>query len=70
MEQALGTHAGIVHLLDLDGNRTKSYKPHYASIVDISLDTNAEFVATASIDGSWTLSLLDQRRIYAYINVG
>jgi len=49
--QVLGTHAGIIHLLDSTGERIKSYKPHYASIVDISLDTNAEFVATASLDG-------------------
>ncbi|KAF7331583.1 Vacuolar assembling protein [Mycena kentingensis (nom. inval.)] len=32
---ALGTHAGIVHILDLYGNRIKSYKPHMASVIDI-----------------------------------
>jgi len=51
MMQVLGTHAGIIHLLDPTGNRIKSYKPHYASVIDISLDTNAEFIATASLDG-------------------
>lgn len=49
--QAMGTHAGIIHILDLTGKRIKSYKPHMASIVDISLDATADFVATASIDG-------------------
>jgi len=49
--QALGTHGGIVHILDLKGTRIKSYKPHQASIVDISMDITADFVATASIDG-------------------
>ncbi|KAJ7195868.1 vacuolar assembling protein VPS41 [Mycena rebaudengoi] len=48
---ALGTHGGIVHILDLTGNRIKSYKPHMASIVDICMDETAEYVATASIDG-------------------
>ena len=48
----MGTHSGIVHILDLEGKRIKSFKPHLASIVDISLDTSAEFVATASIDGT------------------
>jgi len=51
----MGTHAGIVHVLDLQGNRIKSYKRHVASIVDISLDATADFIATASIDGqSWS----------------
>jgi hypothetical protein len=49
--QALGTHAGIIHILDITGKRIKSYKPHLASVVDISLDATADFVATASIDG-------------------
>lgn len=51
LSQAMGTHAGIIHILDLTGTRIKSYKPHMASIVDISLDSTADFVATASIDG-------------------
>jgi len=55
--QALGTHAGIIHILDLTGKRIKSYKPHLASVVDISLDATADFVATASIDG-WVFSFL------------
>jgi hypothetical protein len=40
-----------VHILDLKGNRIKSYKPHLASVIDICLDVTADFVATASIDG-------------------
>jgi vacuolar protein sorting-associated protein 41 len=56
--QALGTHAGIIHILDLTGKRIKSYKPHLASVVDISLDATADFVATASIDGGYFFILL------------
>ncbi|KAJ7638224.1 vacuolar assembling protein VPS41 [Roridomyces roridus] len=48
---ALGTHGGFVHILDIAGNRKKSYKPHMASVIDICMDETAEFVATASIDG-------------------
>jgi hypothetical protein len=50
-KQALGTHAGVVHILDLSGKRIKSYKPHQASVSDIGMDESACFVATASIDG-------------------
>ncbi|TFK29012.1 hypothetical protein FA15DRAFT_678099 [Coprinopsis marcescibilis] len=48
---ALGTHAGIVHIMDVSGKRLKSYKPHLASIVDIEFDETGEWIATASIDG-------------------
>jgi hypothetical protein len=51
MIKALGTHAGIVHILDLKGKRIKSYKPHQASVVDICMDSTGDFVGTASIDG-------------------
>ncbi|KAL1735575.1 hypothetical protein EV714DRAFT_243652 [Schizophyllum commune] len=62
------THAGVVHILDLNGTRVKSYKKHLASITDISLDD--DFIATASMDGHvFVLSLtspetqdLDMRR--------
>ena len=49
--QALGTHNGFAHILDLTGKRTKTFKPHTASVVDMCFDTTAEFVATASMDG-------------------
>jgi vacuolar protein sorting-associated protein 41 len=49
--QAIGTHAGIVHVLELRGTRVKSFKPHSASIVDLCLDEGGEFFATASLDG-------------------
>ncbi|XP_006456893.1 hypothetical protein AGABI2DRAFT_229096 [Agaricus bisporus var. bisporus H97] len=64
--QALGTHAGIVHLLDLSGKRLKSFKPHFASIIDISLDTNAEFVATASIDGQVVVHSITTTESYVF----
>ncbi|KAF9498914.1 vacuolar assembling protein VPS41 [Pleurotus eryngii] len=63
---ALGTHNGIVHILDLSGNRIKSYKPHMASVVDICMDSLAEFVATASIDGQVVIHSLSSKESYAF----
>jgi hypothetical protein len=54
----LGTHGGVVHVLDLSGKRVKSYKPHLASITDISLDASADWVATASMDGEYSVHIL------------
>ena len=51
--QVLGTHAGILHVLDLTGERVKSVKPHSASITDICVDETADFIGTASLDGEF-----------------
>lgn len=63
---ALGTHSGIVHILDLTGTRIKSYKPHQASILDIQLDATADFVATASMDGQVVIHSLTSTESYAF----
>lgn len=52
--QALGTHNGFAHILDLTGQRIKTFKPHTASIVDMCFDTAAEFIGTASMDGKYS----------------
>ncbi|KAF7354801.1 Vacuolar assembling protein [Mycena sanguinolenta] len=61
---ALGTHGGIVHILDLSGTRIKSYKPHMASVIDIAMDETAEYVATASLDGQVVIH--SQSESYAF----
>ncbi|KIK69901.1 hypothetical protein GYMLUDRAFT_34296 [Collybiopsis luxurians FD-317 M1] len=63
---ALGTHAGIVHLLDLSGRRIKSYKSHQASVVDICVDETGDFIATASIDGQVVIISLSSRESYSF----
>ncbi|KAJ3880126.1 hypothetical protein F5051DRAFT_175299 [Lentinula edodes] len=63
---ALGTHAGIVHLVDLNGGRIKSYKSHQASIVDICVDETGDFIATASIDGQVIIISLSSRESYSF----
>ncbi|CDO75230.1 hypothetical protein BN946_scf184895.g10 [Trametes cinnabarina] len=47
---ALGTHAGMLHILDLSGQHIKSLRAHSASVLDISIDLTGDFIATASID--------------------
>ena len=49
--KAMGTHSGIIHVLDYSGERVKSYRPHSASINDMCFDSASEFIATASVDG-------------------
>ncbi|KAH9482153.1 Vacuolar protein sorting-associated protein 41-like protein [Psilocybe cubensis] len=63
---AMGTHAGIIHILDITGKRIKSYKPHLASVVDISMDATADFVATASIDGQVVVRSLSTPERYSF----
>ena len=58
LSQALGTHNGVVHVLDHNGERIKSFRPHSASINDIQLDTYGEFVASAAMDGEPNSPLL------------
>ncbi|KAI0345141.1 vacuolar protein sorting-associated protein 41 [Trametopsis cervina] len=62
----LGTHAGILHVLDLQGERIKSVKPHTASITDICVDETADFIATASLDGQITIYSLNTPEVYRF----
>ncbi|KAI0068486.1 vacuolar assembling protein VPS41 [Artomyces pyxidatus] len=63
---ALGTHSGIVHILDLSGKRLKSYKPHTASISDISMDSTGDFLGTASIDGQVVIHSVSTPESYVF----
>ncbi|KAJ1561457.1 hypothetical protein HK405_003882 [Cladochytrium tenue] len=49
---ALGTHWGVVHILDLNGNDVKKFEAHSATVNEISIDTNGEYIASASDDGN------------------
>lgn len=50
---ALGTHNGVVHILDHQGNRIRNKKfPSHTTIVhQISIESNGEYVASCSGDG-------------------
>ncbi|RUS21513.1 vacuolar protein sorting-associated protein 41 [Endogone sp. FLAS-F59071] len=56
--QALGTHNGTVYILDFEGNITKSFSNHSATVNDISIDDAGEFVASASDDGKVVINAL------------
>ncbi|TIB98699.1 hypothetical protein E3Q18_01947 [Wallemia mellicola] len=62
---ALGTHAGYLHLFSHSGHRIKAFKPHSATISDISLDSEQNYIATASVDGQvFISSIYGQERYY------
>ncbi|KAF8432996.1 hypothetical protein L210DRAFT_3557295 [Boletus edulis BED1] len=63
---ALGTHGGLVHVFNLTGERIKSFKPHQASVSDIEVDSTADFVATASIDGQVVVHSLSTTESYVF----
>ncbi|KAJ3124212.1 Vacuolar protein sorting-associated protein 41 [Nowakowskiella sp. JEL0407] len=48
---ALGTHWGLVYILDLEGNEVNRWQSHSATVNELSIDTNGEYVASASDDG-------------------
>jgi hypothetical protein len=41
----------MVHILTYEGSKVNSYRPHGASITDIKIDEESDFVATASMEG-------------------
>ena len=47
----LGTHWGVVHILDLQGNRVKQFPCHSTTVNEISIDSNGDYVASCSDDG-------------------
>lgn len=55
---AIGTHQGAVHLMDMIGTPIKQLKSHSASIHQIDIDNNEEYVGTASADGNTIVSSL------------
>ncbi|KAF8589629.1 vacuolar protein sorting-associated protein 41 [Ramaria rubella] len=62
----MGTHSGIVHVLDYQGNRIRSYRPHSASINEMCIDTTGDFVGTASVDGQVVIHSLSTPESYAF----
>ncbi|KAJ9477425.1 Vacuolar protein sorting-associated protein 41 [Pseudozyma hubeiensis] len=63
---ALGTHAGMVYILDIDGNLVKGFRLHTASILDLVIDNTSDFVAAASMDGLVSISALATAEQYVF----
>jgi vacuolar protein sorting-associated protein 41 len=47
----LGTDAGVVKILDVDGNCNRSVVAHTCRVADVSIDARGEYVASCSEDG-------------------
>ncbi|KAA1109715.1 Vacuolar protein sorting-associated protein 41 [Puccinia graminis f. sp. tritici] len=47
----LGTHNGVVYILNHRIELIKRFRPHSATIYDIKIEVSEQFVATASMDG-------------------
>ncbi|KAH9049599.1 hypothetical protein EDB84DRAFT_1585412 [Lactarius hengduanensis] len=63
---ALGSHSGFVHILDLTGQRIKTFKPHAASVIDVCFDSTAEFIGTASMDGQVFIHSISGTESYTF----
>ncbi|PWN54103.1 hypothetical protein IE53DRAFT_39224 [Violaceomyces palustris] len=63
---ALGTHGGMVYILDVEGNLVKGFRSHTASILDLDIDSTSEFVASASMDGMVSISALSTSEQYVF----
>jgi hypothetical protein len=48
----------MVHILTYEGSKINSYRPHGASITDIKIDEESDFVATASMEGAYAIEIL------------
>ncbi|KAH6589434.1 hypothetical protein BASA61_005623 [Batrachochytrium salamandrivorans] len=55
---AVGTHWGVVHIMDLFGTQVKRFQSHTATVNQVSIDDNGEFVASASDDGNIVVNSL------------
>ncbi|KAL9272324.1 Vacuolar protein sorting-associated protein 41-like protein [Drosera capensis] len=65
---ALGTHGGVVHILDFLGNQVKEFPAHRATVNGLSFDIEAEYIGSCSDDGSVVVSSLftDEKRKFEY----
>ncbi|KAL9268901.1 Vacuolar protein sorting-associated protein 41-like protein, partial [Drosera capensis] len=65
---ALGTHGGVVHILDFLGNQVKEFPAHSAAVNGLSFDIEAEYIGSCSDDGSVVVSSLftDEKRKFEY----
>ncbi|KAL1502552.1 hypothetical protein ABEB36_007677 [Hypothenemus hampei] len=47
----IGSHSGVIYVLDHEGNENQKLKAHSVSVNQISIDNNGEYIATCSDDG-------------------
>ncbi|KZP00266.1 vacuolar protein sorting-associated protein 41 [Calocera viscosa TUFC12733] len=61
-----GTHNGVVHVIDHQGNNIKAYRSHSATISSIDVDYENQFIATASVDGKVIIHSLHTPENYSF----
>lgn len=68
----MGSHSGIIYILDHQGNsiKGKELKAHSVSVNQISIDQNGEYIATCSDDGRIFVYGLFSRESNYNLNVG
>lgn len=62
----IGTHWGMVHLLDISGNEIKRYASHAACVNSICIEEKGDYFASAGDDGKVVLYQLDSQDISVY----
>ncbi|KAL2920015.1 Vacuolar protein sorting-associated protein 41 [Polyrhizophydium stewartii] len=55
---AVGTHWGVVHIMDLIGTQVKRFQSHSATVNQVSIDDCGDYVASASDDGNVVVNSL------------
>eukprot|EP01117_Protostelium_nocturnum_P020637 TRINITY_DN938_c0_g2_i1.p1 TRINITY_DN938_c0_g2~~TRINITY_DN938_c0_g2_i1.p1 ORF type:complete len:911 (-),score=318.10 TRINITY_DN938_c0_g2_i1:20-2752(-) len=55
---ALGTHWGVVYILDFNGNEIKRFPSHSTTINELSVDAAGEYIASCSDDGRVVINSL------------
>lgn len=63
---ALGMHSGTIYVLDEQGNLVKGFKTHSASVLALDIDSTAEFVGSAGMDGLVSVSSLSSSESYTF----
>ncbi|TKY48587.1 Vacuolar protein sorting-associated protein 41-like [Spatholobus suberectus] len=65
---ALGTHDGVVYILDFLGNQVKEFSAHAAVVNDLSFDIEGEYIGSCSDDGSVVINSLfsDEKLKFEY----
>ncbi|KAG0246211.1 hypothetical protein B0O80DRAFT_409983 [Mortierella sp. GBAus27b] len=63
---AMGTHWGVVHIMDFEGNENQKFQAHTATVNDLSVDLEGEFIASASDDGKVVINGLFGQETHSF----
>eukprot|EP01114_Cavostelium_apophysatum_P004970 TRINITY_DN1546_c0_g1_i1.p1 TRINITY_DN1546_c0_g1~~TRINITY_DN1546_c0_g1_i1.p1 ORF type:complete len:976 (-),score=258.51 TRINITY_DN1546_c0_g1_i1:28-2796(-) len=63
---ALGTHWGVIHVLDFNGDEIKRFPSHSATINELSIDEYGEYIASCSDDGKVCVNALYSSESFEY----